>query len=395
MPRRRARARFRCRWRRSWRVDIGGTKLAAGRVTDDGRLEARASTADAARAATARRCSRALLDAVGGRCAGTAVACGVGCGGPDDPGRRRRLAAQHPGLAGLPAPRPAWPRLGLPVHVDNDAKALALGEGWRGAAVGERDFLAMVVSTGRRRRHRARRPPARRRRRQRRPHRPRDRRARRRAVRLRGPGLPRGRGVGHGDRRPHRPAAPPRPTPTIGPGPGAWSAGRVASVANLLDLRLAVVAGSVALGFGAPFFDAAQAELDRSARLEFSTGARIVPAGLGDDGPLVGAAAVALLAMGRPIGAVTRADPGREPPLASARCARRTRPRPRPSGRRSRPSWPSTSRPTGRGSGTLDREAAAALRHRVARDPARARLPRRRRWPKEYGGAGPQRRSSR
>jgi glucokinase len=68
----------------------------------------------------------------------------------------------------------------------------------------------------------------------------------------------------------------------------------VASVANLLDLRLAVVAGSVALGYGEDFFRAAQAELDRSARLDFSRGARIVPAGCGADGPLVGAAAVAL-----------------------------------------------------------------------------------------------------
>ena len=66
----------------------------------------------------------------------------------------------------------------------------------------------------------------------------------------------------------------------------------MASVANLLDLRLAVVAGSVALGFGEPFFAAAQAELDRSARLDFSRGARIVPGALGADGPLVGAAAV-------------------------------------------------------------------------------------------------------
>ncbi|MEJ7583188.1 MAG: hypothetical protein WKF43_03695 [Acidimicrobiales bacterium] len=33
----------------------------------------------------------------------------------------------------------------------------------------------------------------------------------------------------------------------------------VASVANLLDLGLATVAGSVALGFGEPFFAAAQA----------------------------------------------------------------------------------------------------------------------------------------
>jgi glucokinase len=52
----------------------------------------------------------------------------------------------------------------------------------------------------------------------------------------------------------------------------------------------------VALGFAEPFFAAAQAELDRVARLEFARGARIVPAGLGRDGPLVGAAAVARVA---------------------------------------------------------------------------------------------------
>jgi hypothetical protein len=74
-------------------------------------------------------------------------------------------------------------------------------------------------------------------------------------------------------------------------------------VANLLDLRLALVAGSVALGFGAPFFAAAQRELDERARLDFSRGAVIRPAGLGADGPLVGAAAVAragLAATGTP-----------------------------------------------------------------------------------------------
>jgi glucokinase len=72
----------------------------------------------------------------------------------------------------------------------------------------------------------------------------------------------------------------------------------VASVANLLDLRLAVVAGSVALGFGATFFDAANLELARCARLEFSRGARIVPSGCGRHGPLIGAAAVARAAWG-------------------------------------------------------------------------------------------------
>jgi glucokinase len=68
----------------------------------------------------------------------------------------------------------------------------------------------------------------------------------------------------------------------------------IASVANLCDLHLAVVSGSVALGYGSMFFDAAQTEIDARCRLEFSRGTRVVPGALGPDGPLIGAAAVAL-----------------------------------------------------------------------------------------------------
>ncbi len=73
----------------------------------------------------------------------------------------------------------------------------------------------------------------------------------------------------------------------------------VASVCNLLDLDLAVVGGSVALGFGATFFNSAQAALDRHSRLEFSRGARITPARLGDRGPLIGAGAVGVRGLRR------------------------------------------------------------------------------------------------
>ena len=75
---------------------------------------------------------------------------------------------------------------------------------------------------------------------------------------------------------------------------GTLTGRAVASVAALLDLRLALVAGSVALGYGDDFFSAAQAELDRCCRIEHAAGAVIRPAGLGADGPLLGAAAVAL-----------------------------------------------------------------------------------------------------
>jgi glucokinase len=63
-----------------------------------------------------------------------------------------------------------------------------------------------------------------------------------------------------------------------------------------------VVAGSVALGYGAVFFAAAQAELDLRSRIEYARGARIIPAGLGDEGPLVGAAAVGWRGIGRDVG---------------------------------------------------------------------------------------------
>jgi glucokinase len=66
----------------------------------------------------------------------------------------------------------------------------------------------------------------------------------------------------------------------------------LASVCNLFDLDLAVVGGSVALGFGPTFFKAAQDEMDRLCRLDFSRNSRIVPARLGDRSPIIGAGAV-------------------------------------------------------------------------------------------------------
>ena len=190
---------------------------------------------------------------------------------------------------------------GLATHVDNDAKALALGEGWRGAARGETDYVALVVSTG-----------------------------------VGGGIVSGGRlldgaagnagHIGHvfvaegtepwtrhpaglleseasGTAIAVRTGAPAADAPDeVRLRVGTLVGRAVASVANLLDLRLAVVAGSVALGYGEPFFVAAQSEIDRLCVLEFSSGTRIVPAGLGDRGPLVGAAAVALRAEGHDIG---------------------------------------------------------------------------------------------
>lgn len=271
-------------------IDIGGTKVAAGVVTSDGALLRQVTRPTPAGDGEA--ILRVVLETVEEVRGGTEVACGVGSGGPMSPGGEEVSPINIPGWRRFRLRARLADALGLPVWVDNDAKALALGEGWRGAATGESDYLAMVVSTG---------------------------------V---GGGIvldghlldgaagnaghighvivvPDGRTCGCGARgcleaeasgtaiaaRTGQPAA---SAPLEERQRAGLLVGRaVASVANLLDLRLAVVAGSVALGFGADLFEAAQAELDRSSRIEFARGARIVPAGLGADGPLIGAAAVA------------------------------------------------------------------------------------------------------
>ena len=74
-----------------------------------------------------------LTDLVDRLDASGAAAVGVGCGGPMDARRRARVAAQHPRVARRSRCARGSPRTpACRVSVDNDAKALALGEGWIG-----------------------------------------------------------------------------------------------------------------------------------------------------------------------------------------------------------------------------------------------------------------------
>ncbi|MGH9279389.1 MAG: ROK family protein, partial [Acidimicrobiales bacterium] len=261
-------------------IDVGGTKLAAGLVTAEGDLVARA-TAPTGRHDDPERLFATLLAvvaSVGGN--GDVLVGGVGTGGPMSPGGEEVSPLNIPAWRGFPLRRRLAEATGLAVYVDNDAKALALGEGWRGAAAGCDNFVAMVVSTG---------------------------------V---GGGIvldgrlldgtagnaghighvivePDGRVCGCGARGcleaeasgtaiaaiTGRPAA--EAGPDVVERTGRMVGRAVASVTNLLDLGLAVVGGSVALGFGDPFFAAAQVEIDDRCRLDFSRGTRVRPVGLG------------------------------------------------------------------------------------------------------------------
>ncbi|MGP0031748.1 MAG: ROK family protein [Acidimicrobiales bacterium] len=287
-------------------VDIGGTKMAVGLVDRLGHLHHRTQVPTTRRTerdvGAAEVLWRRLAEVVSGvqSDAGPGdrpVVCGVGCGGPMSPGGEAVSPLNIEAWRSFPLRSRLHELTGLATFVDNDAKALALGEGWRGAAIGQPDYLAMVVSTGVGG-----------------------------GVVLDGR-LLQGR-LGNAGHVGHVVVVPDGRVCACG-GQGCLEAeasgtavaamtgrpaevaplhvvertgtlvGRaVASVANLLDLPLAVVSGSVALGFGQPFFDAAQREVDHRCGLEFARGTRVVPGGLGDEGPLVGAARVGWLGLG-------------------------------------------------------------------------------------------------
>jgi glucokinase len=291
-------------------VDVGGTKMAAGLVTGDGELLTH-DRAPTPHPADADELFAAVKTVVAGVISAAPdgnrpdlnlpdlnlVACGIGCGGPMDRDTGTVSPLNIPGWRDFPLRHRVAELTGLPTAVDNDAKALALGEGWVGAARGRPNFLAMVVSTG---------------------------------V---GGGLVLGGRLIHGasgnaghvghvivepDGRVcpcgargclEAEASGTAIAAITGRPPAEASAavvarcgqmvGRaVASLVSALDIDLIVVAGSVALGYGAPFFAAANDELRARARLSFTRSAIIVPGGLADAGPLVGAGAVGWTSVG-------------------------------------------------------------------------------------------------
>ncbi|MCX2731470.1 ROK family protein [Saccharopolyspora sp. NFXS83] len=129
-------------------VDIGGTGIAAALVTADGRITARSSLPTPAAEGAG-----AVLDAVSaavGELGAPFAAAGVGSAGVIDraSGRVRSATDSLAGWAGTDLRGELAARLGVPVTVDNDVHAHALGELWTGAAAGKRHVLFVAVGTG-------------------------------------------------------------------------------------------------------------------------------------------------------------------------------------------------------------------------------------------------------
>ncbi|MGE2726791.1 ROK family protein [Mycolicibacterium pulveris] len=130
-------------------IDIGGTKIAVGLVDDDGTLvhQSRLPTPDGD-AETVWAAVDALiteaLRAAGGRVRGV----GIGCGGPIDLSAGTVSPINIVEWQRFPLVERVSAMVDAPVRMHGDGVCMALGERWRGAARGARFLLGMVVSTG-------------------------------------------------------------------------------------------------------------------------------------------------------------------------------------------------------------------------------------------------------
>lgn len=132
-------------------IDFGGTKVAAALVASDGSISRR--TQVVTRPTETGRGDElwATIDVLVSEVVGdvTPVGVGVGCGGPMDWAAGAVSPLNVPAWRGYPLRRRVQERFpGAVVRLHNDAVAMAVGEHWHGAGQGSRGFLGVVVSTG-------------------------------------------------------------------------------------------------------------------------------------------------------------------------------------------------------------------------------------------------------
>ncbi|MBT2393775.1 MULTISPECIES: ROK family glucokinase [Streptomyces] len=127
-------------------VDIGGTKIAAGVVDEEGTI---LETHKVPTPSTAQGIVDAICSAVAGAGEGHQIeAVGIGAAGYVDDKRATVLFAPNIDWRHEPLKDKVEQRVGLPVVVENDANAAAWGEYRFGAGQGHEDVICITLGTG-------------------------------------------------------------------------------------------------------------------------------------------------------------------------------------------------------------------------------------------------------
>jgi glucokinase len=129
-------------------VDVGGTKILAAVVTREGEIEARLERATAHESEEALLAQLdSLVEELRAEHANVA-ALGFGIPSRIDQRTGRAVASVNIPLAGVDVRERMRQRHGLPVAIDNDANAAAIGEWQAGVARGASDVVMLTLGTG-------------------------------------------------------------------------------------------------------------------------------------------------------------------------------------------------------------------------------------------------------
>jgi len=133
-------------------IDIGGTNIKGGLVSDEGEIIARTCVPTEEEKGGAQLLAK--ITAMAGELAGQAPAkpVAVGIGTPGfvdlDAGLVTDCSGKIPGWTGTRVAEAVSAAVGLPACIENDVKVITLGEGWIGAARGVKNFVLLALGTG-------------------------------------------------------------------------------------------------------------------------------------------------------------------------------------------------------------------------------------------------------
>lgn len=139
-------------------VDLGGTNIVAGAMSEDGReqfsMRSQPTHAESGADAVVERIAQMVEDVIsqtlGETGASRSAILGVGVGAPGPLDRDRGIVIVTPNLGwrDFPLRDMIGSRVKLPATLDNDANCATLGEWWCGAARGGRNVVGLTIGTG-------------------------------------------------------------------------------------------------------------------------------------------------------------------------------------------------------------------------------------------------------
>lgn len=127
-------------------IDVGGTKIAAGTVDDDGRIVARARRSTPAQSPDA--IAAAISELIAELHTPQVAAVGVACAGYIDRAGTRVLFSPNLAWRDEPLKERIAATIDLPIVIENDANAAAYGEFLHGAGRDLQDMVMVTVGTG-------------------------------------------------------------------------------------------------------------------------------------------------------------------------------------------------------------------------------------------------------